>query len=524
VVEVVSTPTVAYRAKEIMEQVIYLEVDDEITEIIDKLRSTAAENVVLVVPKGAKLVASPINLKLLRRQLSFKKINLVCLDSGARQLAGEIGFPVYASLKAYRAEQPEVIEKSSKEQPVRTFPVGTETKVIAPKTAPRSTTLIWVGLILFFVLIIAGAGVALFLVVPEGEVAVTPVLKELPLIEADVNADPGAKETNVATRVIPATLVEKEFSDSKTGAATGSKTVGDLTASGSVLFGNKTYQDIEIGAGVIVYTEGGVQFKTVESKTLPAATAFRAGTVAVNIVAVLPGSAGNVPAGAIYRVDSDKYEVTNPEATSGGTDKVVTVVTQEDYQQIKAELTSKFEAQGQEFFKNSASVPSGQKLIAESVQFVVTEATPPEEVVNKEMTSFTVRVKGKMKGTTIAQDQPDKILTEILRKSTDSGYVVAESTVVVSTQASADGKPKPPTPDPNGTVILHMDVSGSQYAALDTDRIKSELKGKTLSEAKAYLGSLGLQNFELKVSPEWWGRFPYLDFRIRVKIQIPTRK
>ena len=50
-----------------MQQVIYLEVEDDLPAIRDLLEGAQARRVLLVVPKGSMVFREPINLRILRR-------------------------------------------------------------------------------------------------------------------------------------------------------------------------------------------------------------------------------------------------------------------------------------------------------------------------------------------------------------------------------------------------------------------------------------------------------------------------
>ena len=78
---------------------IYIDIDDEITAIIDKLRSSFAKVVAFVLPKRATTLQSIVNMKLLKRAADQEKKNLVLVttESGLMPLAGAVGLHVAAT-------------------------------------------------------------------------------------------------------------------------------------------------------------------------------------------------------------------------------------------------------------------------------------------------------------------------------------------------------------------------------------------------------------------------------------------
>jgi hypothetical protein len=89
--------------------VIYIDVDDEITGIIDKVRSAEARIIALVLPKRATVLQSIVNMKLLKRTAdeAKKHIVLITAEAGLLPLAGSVGLYVASTLQS-KPEIPEV--------------------------------------------------------------------------------------------------------------------------------------------------------------------------------------------------------------------------------------------------------------------------------------------------------------------------------------------------------------------------------------------------------------------------------
>ena len=82
--------------------VIYIDIDDEITTLIDKMRSSHARIVALVLPKRATTLQSIVNMKLLKRAADDAKKHLVLITSeaGLLPLAGDVGVHVAKTLQS----------------------------------------------------------------------------------------------------------------------------------------------------------------------------------------------------------------------------------------------------------------------------------------------------------------------------------------------------------------------------------------------------------------------------------------
>lgn len=94
--------------------VIYVDVDDEITAIIDKVRSAEARIIALVLPKRATVLQSIVNMKLLKRSADEAKKHLVLIttETGLLPLAGSVGIYVAKTLQS-KPEIPETGQRPS---------------------------------------------------------------------------------------------------------------------------------------------------------------------------------------------------------------------------------------------------------------------------------------------------------------------------------------------------------------------------------------------------------------------------
>ena len=87
-----------------MSKVLYIEPDDEITDLVEKIRRSGEEQeLVFVLPHRTKVLQSSLNLRLLQQySRSFvKHTAIVSGDPRVQQLAKSAGFPTFASVQAY---------------------------------------------------------------------------------------------------------------------------------------------------------------------------------------------------------------------------------------------------------------------------------------------------------------------------------------------------------------------------------------------------------------------------------------
>jgi hypothetical protein len=89
-------------------EIVYLEPDEEITSVIDRLRKTPGAGVALVIPRGSTLAQSIVNLKLLKKSAEGmdKSISFVSNDRIARNLASQLGISVYSKVSEAEKAKP----------------------------------------------------------------------------------------------------------------------------------------------------------------------------------------------------------------------------------------------------------------------------------------------------------------------------------------------------------------------------------------------------------------------------------
>lgn len=89
-----------------MYQIIYIDIDEEITAVIDKLRKSKTSQVFLAIPKRALILQSIISLKLLSREAekSEKNIIIVTQDPREQKMAEKSGIETRSSLEGLDTE------------------------------------------------------------------------------------------------------------------------------------------------------------------------------------------------------------------------------------------------------------------------------------------------------------------------------------------------------------------------------------------------------------------------------------
>lgn len=103
-----------------MEEILYLEADEEITSVVDKLKGLEAPAIGLVVPKGSAIAQSLVSLRLIKKEAEKldKDISIITSDEVGKNLAAQAGLPVYADVKSRTPIDTGDFDKSPENEPI----------------------------------------------------------------------------------------------------------------------------------------------------------------------------------------------------------------------------------------------------------------------------------------------------------------------------------------------------------------------------------------------------------------------
>jgi len=282
-----------------MPNTIYIEPDEEITSVIDKLTSAASAQVILVVPKEATILQGLVNLKLLKMEAKklSKEIAIVTSDKVGRNLLTQIDIPVFDNIKSAEpvilpqrpqpAAQEEIVIDNSKPEALpkdvkihhfqeRQMPEPKPVVEVMPaakageKPLSKNKSKLIIEIVATgVILILIALGLFAFLpyTVLNIKVSVKPFEKEVA-----VTLDKNAAGVSINSATAPASLIAKELEQSKDFQATGKKEVGQK-AKGTITISNKTGEPVSLGSSSKVKAASGLIFVTSSAVNVPAATA-----------------------------------------------------------------------------------------------------------------------------------------------------------------------------------------------------------------------------------------------------------
>ena len=505
-----------------MQQVIYLDANDDLPAIRHLLEGAQAKQVLLVLPKGYQPLRDPLNLRMLRRSAEDLALDLVLVtqDGRTRQIAAKEGVAFVASVRKgqrgrWRRRSP---RRSSAEQAAVDRMAGLRAGWGDKGYGDRA--IVWAGrflglaLFVFLLLLILGLGAIL---IPEARITLVPFRQPVEAI-LQLRADPEVSRPNTASLTIPARVLEVQVERTDQIATVSKRDAPDATATGVVTFINQTVAPQEILTDTLVRTTTGttVRFKTVTTATLGSGVGSRA---EVQIEALAPGPLGNVPAATINEVETPglrgKVSVINPAPTEGGGVKQVGVVTRVDMDRLKAQLFE--ELQQQAFLELQSQLNEQEFLPPESLTYEIMSETY-DQFLDTEADVLHLQMRILARGTAVDQANANLMAYDSLQEQIPPTYALESEEV----SFDLDEKVRM-----EGRAVLVV-VTASAHLVADVDRgaVRSVVAGLSADEASQVL----VDSFALdapprvEVMPDWikrWERLdrvPFPPFRIQVVV------
>jgi len=361
--------------------------------------------------------------------------------------------------------------------------------------------------------------VGAYLVLPTATIVITPREKAIGPLSMTITADPAATAPDAAARVVPAETASVDVDAMRTFPATG-KRVEETLARGAVRFRNKDFTSSNtILKGSIVSTQAGIRFRTAATITVPPAKLVGLqifpSTATVKITAVEPGPDGNVEPNTILVIprgeDPLTLDVTNPDATKGGTRKEFPVVAQKDVTAAVAALTSDLQIAFKARLVDPGLVTDGATVFPDTgVLGTPVPSVDPATLVGKEIATFDLSATASGTVTAVRTDAVQTVAEQRLAGSVEPGYQLVTGSGQVKTDPAVVNA---------GSVSFPVVATARQVAVLDADRIRAAIRGRSLEEAQTILQGFG--QWDLKVWPDWVRTIPTLDARLDVRIAEP---
>jgi hypothetical protein len=503
---------------------IYVETEEEISEVVERLRRYNGDDTMLVLPLRSRIGQSRFNFQLLRNYASRmgKRVTVVCDDPAVQKMASESGFAVFGAVGLEGEGIPSDSEVAP--PPRRWWQRGrTEAAThigIAPATKliTKSATELKPGRFLLYVaaavLLVVGL-FALMVYVPSASVTLVAQAQPFTQKAVEIQAQPGKPPIRVRTDVI-------STSNSQGFKTTGLVQVRLAPAIGTVVYTNSLSQPTCpregcTSAGLVVLrgqrvtdTQDGITFAQTTNQYQGGVLVPWGRSVAAAIIAVTPGAAGNVGNGVIAKIEGNPYDpglsVTNPQATGGGADASSTpVMTVADFDAGRAVLEQELrQSIAQQI---SAAAKTNEKLSETLIYGAPLFSTDHQP--NDKVSSFNGTMSLQGEGDFYVDADVQKAFQNYLaQRVPNDQQLLTEAPIQVTYRILSATK--------GGNLTFVGDASAFVAPKLDMNKILSQVVGRPPAQARFYLGSLNVRSVSIKELPITLPLMPLLASRISI--------
>ncbi len=544
-----------YRHHSLKPRIFFVEPQEDIDDLTEKLLAVKADSIALVVPYGAILLQSIISLKILRNnaEKAGKNIMLVTRDSNGREFAEQLGIPAYSDLEQLEtpiiAKKLRQLQKNSSHKPLGKRkliePVVEEKakptidfeqkkiELLELLSRPSKPLLFSISVVSLLLLLLVTT-----VVLPGATVKINPQKK---VLEATLNVilatDVTQNDTDswrqqivkavpidsIFERTIPFETVTKNF--------TGQNASGELTLVNELneelaLRPGTRFQNSE---GIVLRSEDWIRLPALAERTVPIIADER------DAFGEFSGARGNVEAGTKFFLpgldpasqESVYAEVRSP--MSGGVSGFVPLVSEKDLEIAKAQITEMIKrdarADAEAFVKRKNMLEESDYILVPGDEFLdleILEITFPENIVGKNVPNFSVRSRVRVRLIAFSQSEMLSVLEGALLKSVDPGMelVLVESNGI--SPEVLEISPKKTrikiTVTARGLeafVIEPRTVEGIQFV----NRVKRAVVGKSVPEAKKILENFEeVSEVQISLWPPLVWKIPSLPENISVRL------
>lgn len=556
--------------------VVYIDIDDEITSVIDKVRNSDGKILALVLPKRASVFQSIVNMKLLKRAAdeSKKRLVLITSEAGLLPLAGAVGMHVAKTLQSKPEipaapdavdteesvdedeplEGPEEVtaetagnrpigelagpaaavplatddametveldndtESEGASKPVSTAPLPLAAKKDKKLKVPNFNRFrLWLALgVLGLIALIALLFVAIS-VLPRATIAITTNATSINT-NLNLTLDTGADALDEAASIVPAKQVQEQKSFTQTASATGQankgdKATGSVTMTATKCSGVGSPEDVPAGTGV---SYKGLTYITQED----ASFSFQGIS---NGCASFTSNSTDIVAqapGAKYNVDNASFAVAGRSDVSAtgsaedGTDNIVKVISQADIDGAKNKVAAQDGGVKQDLKNQLAG--AGYYAVMATFNSGTPNITTSAQAGD---TADSVTVTEVITYTLLGAHQSD--LTTLIDNQIKSQIDTSKQGIVDDGLKTADIKV---TNSSGKTTQLNLQATGVVGPDIKVDAVKQLAAGKKSGDVKSALKSQpGITDVSVKLSPFWVSSVPKDQSKITVTIAKPA--
>jgi len=503
---------------------LYIYEEEEIGEIIEKIRKEKGKEVILVIPEKTKALSHPVNLEILKKEANNlnKKIYFSTDDKKIINLARQYGFDIFLSDVEEVDEKIFDIKPPKKKQEAQVFRQESQPKVLTQPRININWKKIFSYLLGFAVLVIL-VFIGFQILQTRAEIIIETEKTNFEIDEV-ITLSKDQVLPDLENKILPAEYVKVDLIKTETVTTTGQIFTGEMPLL-KVVFLNYLEQEIPLAMGTRLVFNNNI-FKTTEKIVIPPAQNDEPGQREVNaILTSIKDENLKIKEGTSLKIAAWEENKTRTKDGRLFTD-VVKAKTAENYDsssvakigsvdseditnvKLKLEDSLKKAVASNLAIKNSQSFyvyePSLVKIDILNISHKVGDKTDKISATGK---AFYETMK------TSKEDFNDFIKNLINKEilSQEKQLIISQLNIDKVELLDFDSNKKIMTVGVKGQAILLPDTN--------PEKIKEALRGKTIDSVKEYFKMPGIDKVTIKIFPQWKETLPSDPQRIKITIK-----
>lgn len=545
-------------------QLIYIELDEEVDFLLQKISQSWSPNIVLIFPKGSHILSSLVSLRFLKNQIEGIGKNALSVigDKGGRWMAEQAGMEAVDKLPDFEKMYGEGIVGGRPDEETEKNALELEEEIIAPvdeilpeefikekreeieeywqeepaetgfdSLAKMDKRISWRPKFKFsfpsifskvYLILVALAVVVAILVVyfvlPKVTLEVFPKKEVVSIPPMTVMADKSLSEANINALKIPAQVLSVQASDKKTFSATQEKNLDKKAVGTITVFNEFSASPQSLVATTRFRAPDGKIFRTQSNIIVPGATMvegeLKASSIDVAVVADKPGAEYNIGPttfkipGFEGGVKFDGFYGRSSSTMSGGGQDSARIVSTADIDQAKKSFDGLAARALGDLTKKT---PENLKLIelsleADNINYASSKSAG--EVAD----SFDVEATVIARAIAINENALKEIIKNVI--VSENPEVGANISII---DYAFDYEVKEVNLE-KGQMLFDVKSEQTVVFVVDIEKLKKSLAGKSKGQANEIFSSMvEIQKVNVSFTPRWVKSFPKNENRIIVK-------
>lgn len=296
---------------------------------------------------------------------------------------------------------------------------------------------------------------------------------------------------NIENFQIGASQISAKAQGNQKTVASGSKSVGE-SAKGEITVFNWTNSSTTFDSGTGIISKSGIQFSLDDSVEIASRSASAPGQSKANITAQEFGSSANLDAGnqfTFQEFDEISYSAQNDAPITGGSERQITIVTQEDMDRLEELLLKTLTEQARDSLKNKSA---GEQILDDAIIIKVLNKAFDK---NADEEASIVNLDLEVEASTLIYNEKDlkNLLAQTNQNETPNNLTIRAENIQIKeifASTSEEG------------LILDGEFKADLVPRFDEEGLKNNISGKSIKEARAKIKELpGVTDVEVNFSP-----------------------